>query len=100
VTSPPLQQFLDLRTSVSQRRLGNGGTDVCEALTTSLDAAIKDLAESMGPDTAVVALGGYGRREQRLGSDDQDRYVVEGRLDRFGCGCVLRQSWSGSQQRR
>jgi [protein-PII] uridylyltransferase len=69
VTSPPLQQFLDLRTSVSQRRLGNGGTDVCEALTTSLDAAIKDLAESMGPDAAVVALGGYGRREQCLGSD-------------------------------
>jgi len=64
-----LQNFLDIRQRVVAERIGNGGTDVCAALTSSLDAALAELGEGIGAGAAVVALGGYGREEQCIWSD-------------------------------
>ncbi len=64
-----LQSFLDLRTAISAEPIGDGGRDVCAALTAGLDAALADLGGDLGPGAAVVALGGYGREEQCIWSD-------------------------------
>lgn len=64
-----LRDFLDLRRALRTERVGNGGTVVCEALTAGLDAALVELGSSVGLGAAVVALGGYGRQEQCIGSD-------------------------------
>jgi len=69
LTASPLTAFLDLRRRLETERVGTGGVDTCAALTDALDTALVELAEDIGSDTAVVALGGYGRREQCLWSD-------------------------------
>jgi len=69
VSFSPLTAFLDLRASVSSEAIGDGGPDTCAALTGALDAAIQQLGAGVGAGAAVVALGGYGRREQCLWSD-------------------------------
>jgi len=68
VTSP-LRPFSELRESLREAPTGDGGGDVCEALTARLDEAIEELAAGLGTDVAVVAIGGYGRREQCIWSD-------------------------------
>ncbi len=69
VSADPLAAFLDLRSTLRAEPIGDGGPDTCAALTDALDAAIRQFGAEMGPDAAVVALGGYGRREQCLWSD-------------------------------
>lgn len=65
----PLATFLALRTRVSVEPIGDGGPETCAALTTGLDTAIQQLGTGVGDGAAIVALGGYGRREQCLWSD-------------------------------
>jgi [protein-PII] uridylyltransferase len=60
---------LDLCAAVATERIGDGGPDTCSALTESLDSALQELAAGVGPNATIVALGGYGRREQCLRSD-------------------------------
>lgn len=77
---PPLQAFLDLRSSIASERIGDGGRDVCAALTAALDEALADLGQGCGPGAAVVALGGYGREEQCIWSD-VDVMILHGHDD-------------------
>ncbi len=69
MTTPGLQAFTEFRASLVEAPVGDGGVDVCEALTSLLDAAVEELASDLGGGAAVVAVGGYGRREQCLWSD-------------------------------
>ncbi|MDH5371711.1 MAG: hypothetical protein OEX97_02065, partial [Acidimicrobiia bacterium] len=69
VSPDPLAVFLDLRSTLSAGPIGDGGLDTCAALTDALDTSIQQLGAEVGSDAAVVALGGYGRREQCLWSD-------------------------------
>ena len=66
---PALQTYLDLRAAIIRKRLGDGGRDVCSALTSALDAALAELADGLPARACVVALGGYGRGEQCIRSD-------------------------------
>ena len=66
-----LGDFLDLRESLRSAPTGEGGIDVCAALTSSLDEAVGALTARIDPSRglAVVATGGYGRAELSLFSD-------------------------------
>lgn len=67
--SPALQSFLDLRSAIVAEPIGDGGQDVCDTLTTALDAALADLGSDLPSGAAVLAIGGYGRGEQCIWSD-------------------------------
>jgi [protein-PII] uridylyltransferase len=65
-----LGRFLEAREQRHPRPAIEAGARACGELTTALDAALSELAATL-PDRgiAVVALGGYGRREQSRHSD-------------------------------
>ncbi|HWL49851.1 MAG TPA: HD domain-containing protein, partial [Acidimicrobiia bacterium] len=65
----PLHDFIALRDSLRQQRIGHGGREVCAALTASLDETVSALVAPGATPMAVVALGGYGRGELSLYSD-------------------------------
>ncbi|MBT8198557.1 MAG: HD domain-containing protein [Acidimicrobiia bacterium] len=69
-SSDSVAAFLAVRDAVVRRPVGDGGWGTCHALSDSLDEAIGSLVEDgAGADFSVVAVGGYGRREQCIFSD-------------------------------
>ncbi|MCY4639915.1 MAG: HD domain-containing protein [Chloroflexi bacterium] len=65
-----LALFLAARAERGPQPAREAGSRACARLTALLDAALSSLAASLlGGDIAVVAVGGYGRREQSRHSD-------------------------------
>lgn len=64
-----MARFVGVREGLRKERIGDGGVDTCHALSDTLDAAIAASAAGLPDGLAVVAVGGYGRREQSLYSD-------------------------------
>jgi [protein-PII] uridylyltransferase len=64
-----LEGFLETRRRLRAEATGDGGLDTCAVLTTALDSSIEHLFAQVGADSAVVALGSYGRGELCLWSD-------------------------------
>lgn len=92
-----LSVFLALRDQLVQQRLGDGGWDVCGALTTALDGCIAALFEPMsGERLAVVAVGGYGRREQCLYSDIDIMLLHGGRLPARAVETIFYPLWDAN----
>ncbi len=58
-----------MRDALRRERVGDGGEATCHALTDALDDAMVSLSAGLAGGIAVVAVGGYGRRDQSLYSD-------------------------------
>ena len=65
-----LDGFLEARAANAARASERGGLVRCHELSDALDAALSELASTVNQEgLAVVAVGGYGRREQCRHSD-------------------------------
>jgi len=64
-----LVDFIDLRDSLRENRIGRGGHELSAALTGELDHAISGLVSPLPDRVSVLALGGYGRKEMSPFSD-------------------------------
>lgn len=90
----PLAAFVALRTRLAQHHLGDGGPDICRALTETLDRCLAALLPpEMGERLAVVAVGGYGRGELCLHSDVDVMLLHGGRLPVGAVEAVLYPLW-------
>ncbi len=75
------------------------GTAVAEILTESMDEVIRALsagALANRPDLAVVAMGGYGRRELALESDIDLMIVHQGSVPSDEIATILYPLWDGN----
>ena len=78
--APALRCFLEARERREPRPAIEAGARACGELTAALDAALSELAAAL-PESggiAVVADGGYGRREQSRHSDVDLMLLAEG----------------------
>jgi len=78
-------------------RIGDGGRDICSALTSTLDEVLAELAAPLEAEPlAVVAVGGYGRGDQCLFSDiDVMLLHAGGDLDR-ATAAILYPLWDAN----
>lgn len=93
-----LERFLELRAKLTAEPIGDGGRDVCEALTSTLDQAVHALAGDVGDlsDFAVVAVGGYGRSELSLFSDVDLMLLYEGDDPSALASALFRPLWDAN----
>ena len=75
-----LQRFLALRSELIADGPGGDAAGLCRVLSDALDTAVTELASPYVDDVAIVAVGGYGRREQAFHSDVDLTLVHEGDL--------------------
>jgi len=90
---PGLVAFTAFREQLVRRRLGDGGPDVCRALTQALDHCLAALLPPALNRLAVVAVGGYGRGELCLYSDVDVMLLHGGHLPPGAVEAVLYPLW-------
>jgi [protein-PII] uridylyltransferase len=89
-----LEPFLSLRSRLVAQRLGDGGLDVCRALSEAMDACLTRLAAPLaGEQFAVVAVGGYGRSELCLYSDIDLMLLHAGQVPQRAIESILYPLW-------
>lgn len=108
VSHPLLERFIEARSAYAERaslRLGGEtaapdeawGLSACHELSDVLDAAIEELgAPYAGPGFALVAIGGYGRREQCRHSDIDLMLLFAGEPPRETVDGVLYPLWDAA----
>jgi [protein-PII] uridylyltransferase len=90
--SGPLQSYLTTRDSILTNGPGGLGAAVNTILSASLDECLAVLAAS-APDVAIVAVGGYGRRELCLYSDIDLLLLHDGPVDEDAVRAILYPLW-------
>ncbi len=89
-----LDRFLEARAADVGRASERAGVVRCHELSDALDAALSDLASAVQQHgLAVVAVGGYGRREQCRHSDVDVMLLVDGRTPANAVPALLHPLW-------
>ncbi|HUP14815.1 MAG TPA: hypothetical protein VM848_01995, partial [Acidimicrobiia bacterium] len=87
-----LQSYLTTRDSILTNGPGRAAAAINTVLSASLDECLAALAAS-APDVAMVAVGGYGRRELCLYSDIDLLLLHEGPVDEDAVRAILYPLW-------
>ena len=97
-TTTALERFQEARSALAERAslhaFRSPGIGVCLALSDQLDDGLRELAEPVArPGFALVAVGGYGRREQCRHSDVDLMLLFDGEPEREAVDGVLYPLW-------
>ena len=88
-----LDRFMEARAANAARASEHAGLVRCHELADALDAALAELAAPAPAGLAVVAVGGYGRREQCRHSDIDVMLLVDGVPPAQAVSAVLYPLW-------
>lgn len=93
---PALAPFLERLALTDPSPVGEAGLVRCQQTSDVLDAALRELARGTAEDFAVVAVGGYGRREQSRHSDIDLMLLVPRGGDEAAATQLLYPLWDAS----